>query len=120
MSFDAQELTPAIDDSSGIAFVEETSVNIYEVGQSFSAPPTERADWVVNVSLALRVPLSFDTVTMTLQFPELGASNKFSFKEGISPSSNNAPVWVSALRRIPDIVPQRWRIAKALQPVDNA
>ena len=108
MSFDAQELTSEIDDPSDIAFVEETSIDIYKVGQSFSAPPNERADWVVNVSLALRFSLSFDTVTMTLQFPELGVSNKFSFKEGISPSPDNAPVWVSALWRIPDTVPQRW------------
>ncbi|KJA19197.1 glycoside hydrolase family 2 protein [Hypholoma sublateritium FD-334 SS-4] len=105
---EAQELAPEVNDSSDIAFIEETSIDIYKAGQSFSVPPNEIADWIVNVTLALRSSMAFDTITMSLQFPELGVSNKFLFQEGYSQRSVNAPVWVSSLWRIPDTIPQRW------------
>lgn len=89
-------------------FIEETSIDIYKAGQSFSVPPDEIADWVVNVSLAIRSSVPFDTLSMMVEFPELGLSNNFAININSHHNSETSPFWVTALWRIPDKLPERW------------
>ncbi|KAJ7229306.1 glycoside hydrolase family 2 protein [Mycena haematopus] len=88
-------------------FVEETSVDIYKVGQNFSVPANEKADWIVNVTLALRSAAHFTSPSISLAFNEL---NLRSPKFHINPISTttNSPRWVTVLWHIPDSVPRRW------------
>ncbi|KAF8893604.1 glycoside hydrolase [Infundibulicybe gibba] len=90
----------------GSVFFEETSIDIYKLGQSFSVAPDQKADWVVNVTLGLRSAASFQTPTLTLAIHELGLTADFH----VSPiqSTTNKISWVSALWHIPDRIPQRW------------
>ncbi|KAJ7265777.1 hypothetical protein C8J57DRAFT_1230004 [Mycena rebaudengoi] len=54
--------------SSQLIFVEETSVDIYKLGQNFSVLPVQTADWVVNVTLALRSAGTYDSPKLVLAF----------------------------------------------------
>ncbi|KAF9010820.1 glycoside hydrolase family 2 protein [Cyathus striatus] len=90
----------------GSIFIEETSIDIYKAGQSFSVAPKQTADWVVNVSLALRSPTPLQSTTLDLAFPELKVSKQFHVT---TPSASaNSPTWVNAVWTIPDSIPQRW------------
>ncbi|KAF8638149.1 hypothetical protein AX17_002406 [Amanita inopinata Kibby_2008] len=90
----------------GPVFIEESSIDIYKDGQSFSTPPNERADWLMNVTLALRSGISTDTPTLTLSIPELKLqSQKFTFDPL---HATNEAQWITAVWRIPDTVPERW------------
>ncbi|KAJ6628324.1 glycoside hydrolase family 2 protein [Mycena sp. CBHHK59/15] len=88
-------------------FVEETSVDIYKVGQNFSVPANETADWVVNVTLALRSPTAYSSPSLTLAFAELNLTST-PFALDPLPATTDAPAWVSVLWHIPDAVPERW------------
>ena len=88
-------------------FIEESSIDIYKVGQNFSTPPVEDADWVVNVSLAIRSAASFEGVNLTLALPELAYESEV-FELGGIDSRTDAPTWVSVQWTIPDDVPERW------------
>ncbi|KAJ7710527.1 glycoside hydrolase family 2 protein [Mycena rosella] len=88
-------------------FIEETAVDIYKAGQNFSVPPDETADWVVNVTLALRSSSGFDTPSITLSFPELNITSSVFSLEPLSITSDS-PSWVTVLWKIPDAIPQRW------------
>ncbi|KAF8184658.1 glycoside hydrolase [Mycena galopus ATCC 62051] len=88
-------------------FIEETSVDIYKVGQNFSVPANQTADWVVNVTLALRSAQDFGAPTITLALDELNiTSPKFTI-DSVSATADS-PSWVTVLWNIPDSVPQRW------------
>ncbi|KAJ7662697.1 glycoside hydrolase family 2 protein [Mycena polygramma] len=105
----ANESSPAPTTTNGTQqiFVEETSVDIYKVGQNFSVPPNEAADWVINVTLALRSAGTFETPSISLAFDELNlTSPPFS----IDPLSTTAdsPSWVTVIWHIADSLPQRW------------
>ncbi|KAJ7901256.1 glycoside hydrolase family 2 protein [Mycena leptocephala] len=65
-------------------YLEETAIDIYKVGQNFSVPPNEKADWVANLNLASR----------------------FAVKP-ITPTTDS-PAWVTVLWHIPDSIPKRW------------
>ncbi|KAF8971934.1 glycoside hydrolase superfamily [Flammula alnicola] len=95
-------------DSSSPIFIEESSIDIYKLGQSFSVAPDESADWFVNVSLALRSSTQFKGTSLTLSFPELGIAKKFDTGPVNATSPQAGAPWVNALWRIPDSVPQRW------------
>ncbi|KAJ7136353.1 glycoside hydrolase family 2 protein [Mycena crocata] len=88
-------------------FIEESSIDIYKVGQSFSVPPDETADWVVNVTLAVRSASAFDSASISLAFAELDVSSTFT-EVNITPSTTDSASWVTVLWQIPDGVPQRW------------
>ncbi|KAJ7669852.1 glycoside hydrolase family 2 protein [Mycena polygramma] len=88
-------------------FVEETSVDIYKVGQNFSVPANETADWVVNVTLALRSAGVLDSPSMSLAFAELDLTSS-PFTLDSVPATTDSPVWVTVLWQIPDAIPQRW------------
>ncbi|KAJ7480334.1 glycoside hydrolase family 2 protein [Mycena galericulata] len=88
-------------------FLEETSVDIYKVGQNFSVPANETADWVVNVTLAVRSSGAFGSPTITLAFEELNLTSP-AFPLDSLPVTADSPSWVTVLWQIPDGVPQRW------------
>ncbi|KAJ6476699.1 glycoside hydrolase family 2 protein [Mycena vitilis] len=88
-------------------FVEETSVDIYKVGQNFSVPANETADWVVNVTLALRSAGALDSPSMSLAFAELNLTSS-PFTLDSLPAKTDSPVWVTVLWQIPDSIPLRW------------
>ncbi|KAF9455372.1 glycoside hydrolase superfamily [Collybia nuda] len=88
-------------------FVEEFSVDIYKVGQSFSVPPDQNADWAVNVTLALRSGQKIPPGLLTLSFPELNTKST-PFTVPSIPVSSKTPYWISVVWTIPDALPQRW------------
>ncbi|TFK44105.1 glycoside hydrolase [Crucibulum laeve] len=94
---------------SGSVFIEEISIDIYKSGQSFSVPPKQDVDWVVNVSLALRSATQLKTTTLSLAFPELKISKEFHITlTSHGSKSSNDPIWVNAVWTIPDHIPARW------------
>ncbi|KAJ7136339.1 glycoside hydrolase family 2 protein [Mycena crocata] len=88
-------------------FIEETSIDIYKLGQNFSVPANETADWVVNVTLAVRSAGTFDSPTISLAFSELNITSP-PFSLDPLPPTTDSPTWVTVLWQIPDGVPQRW------------
>ncbi|KAJ7224013.1 glycoside hydrolase family 2 protein [Mycena haematopus] len=88
-------------------FVEETSVDIYKVGQNFSVPANETADWVVNVTLALRSVGDFASPSISLAFDELNLTSPASSLDPLS-ATTESPSWVTVLWQIPDSMPERW------------
>ncbi|KAJ7750828.1 glycoside hydrolase family 2 protein [Mycena metata] len=94
-------------DAPQLVFIEETSVDIYKVGQNFSVPANETADWIVNVTLAVRSAGAFGAPTVTLAFDELNLTSSPFPLDPLS-STTDAPTWVTVLWQIPDSIPQRW------------
>ena len=90
----------------GSAVIEESSIDIYKDGQTFSTPPIETADWLVNVTISLRSGVSTDAPVLSLSIPELNLrSEKFTF----APLTEiREAQWITAIWRIPDSVPERW------------
>jgi beta-mannosidase len=88
-------------------FVDEASIDIYKVGQSFSVPPVQTAHWAVNVSLALRIAGTVPASVLTLSIPELKITSG-PFRIANIPASTNSSSWISAIWEIPDAIPQRW------------
>lgn len=106
---------PVSPDINGIStpspvFIEESSVDIYKLGQSFSVPPKEDADWIVNVTLGVRSSTDFQSSSLTLAFPELKIDKTFhvSAIRASSSASGDGTNWVNAVWRIPDSIPKRW------------
>ncbi|KIL57301.1 glycoside hydrolase family 2 protein [Amanita muscaria Koide BX008] len=90
----------------GPLFIEETSIDIYKEGQSLSIPPNEQADWLVNVTLALRSGVSSAAPTLILSIPELDLkSERFVFP---TLEHSRDIQWISIIWRIPDSIPERW------------
>jgi beta-mannosidase len=98
-------LNSSLFDSS--VFIEESSIDIYKVGQNFSTAPRQTADWAVNVSLALRSASPFHHPSLILSIPELNLQSERLLVSPINGSAIDAE-WVNAVWRIPDNVPQRW------------
>ncbi|THU97773.1 glycoside hydrolase [Dendrothele bispora CBS 962.96] len=95
--------------SPDIIFIEETSIDIYKLGSNFSIPPVQSADWVVNVSLAIRSGASIPegSASLKLEFPELGIeSEEFGLPELSGKVDESS--WASVQWQIPDEVPERW------------
>jgi beta-mannosidase len=99
--------SPSSNSSDSSVFIEESSIDIYKVGQNFSVAPDQTANWVVNVSLALRSASNFSNSSLILSIPEL---NLMSDALPVSPIKNTAtsPTWVGVIWQIPDKVPERW------------
>ena len=95
-------------DTPSLLFIEESSFDIYKEGQSFSVAPVESADWVVNVSLAIRSAVPFETILLTVEFPELAISSVFPIDLDAHHDYSISPLWISALWMIPDNIPERW------------
>ncbi|KAJ3809985.1 glycoside hydrolase family 2 protein [Lentinula aff. lateritia] len=93
--------------TSDIIFIEEVAVDIYKLGSSFTVLPDQSADWVVNVSLAIRAGASVEAPTVQLALPELNVSSE-AFTIPTLDGHANETVWAIVQWQIPDAVPQRW------------
>ncbi|KAJ3556228.1 hypothetical protein NP233_g12026 [Leucocoprinus birnbaumii] len=105
-------ISPAVDEATGPSpvFIEESSIDIYKLGESFSVAPRENADWVVNVTLGVQSCADFQSASLTLAFPELKVSKTFNVASiHASPNaSSDGTNWVHAAWQIPDSIPKRW------------
>lgn len=88
-------------------FVEEKSIEITKEGQKSSLPPNESADWVVNVTLALRSAEAIDNPSLVITIPELNITSDILPLPALSADTSQS-TFVSAKMNIPDGVPQRW------------
>ncbi|KAG6916247.1 hypothetical protein DXG01_007744 [Tephrocybe rancida] len=95
------------DDVVGPIFVDESSIDIYKKGQSFSVAPNQKADWIVNVTLGIRSAVAVPRSSVTLSFPELKLTSK-PIPISAIPVSTNESFWVTVTWPIPDHAPQRW------------
>ncbi|KAL1750744.1 glycoside hydrolase family 2 protein [Schizophyllum commune] len=92
------------------------SIDIYKLGQNFSTPPVEDADWVVNVSLAIRSAASFGRrANMTLALSGLEYESEL-FEVGTIDARTDRRRGAGALqpRRTPTIQPHRRNLTVAL------
>ncbi|KIJ51534.1 glycoside hydrolase family 2 protein [Sphaerobolus stellatus SS14] len=87
-------------------FVEESSIEIYKKGQKPSIEPDPSADWVVNVTLALRATSNVKP-TMKISFPELKLTSK-DLPLATVPGNAGEPTFVSATFTVPNGVPELW------------
>lgn len=94
--------------SSSPVFIEDASVDIYKLGESFSVAPKENADWVVNVTLGLQSSADFSTASLTLSITELNVRQKFKVSSIRAAPGGDDTNWVNAVWRLPDSVPRRW------------
>ncbi|THG96702.1 hypothetical protein EW026_g5176 [Hermanssonia centrifuga] len=98
---------PLLVSSNSPIFIEESSLEISKVGQTPIARPNEAADWVVNVTLALRSAVAIKSPFITISIPELKiTSPQLSFES--LPADTTSPTFVSVNFKIPDSVPDRW------------
>lgn len=102
-SFESSQVPLRIASPGSPIFIEETSIDIYKLGQSFSVAPEQAADWVVNVSLSLRTATTYFDPSVKLSIPELGLASDIIDLPPISDS-----MWVYINWTIPDGIPQRW------------
>ncbi|EIW83456.1 glycoside hydrolase family 2 protein [Coniophora puteana RWD-64-598 SS2] len=88
-------------------FLDETSVDIYKVGQNGTAPPDESADWVLNVTFGLRSTTAYQNPTVTLSLPELELTSQPLDLDAI-PAQVGDVTYRSVNWTIPDAKPERW------------
>ncbi|KAF7315112.1 Glycoside hydrolase family 2 protein [Mycena indigotica] len=88
-------------------YFEETSIDIYKVGQNFSVRANQHADWVVNVTLALRSGQNVRSPTISLSLPEAHLQSPV-FHVSAIPRTTNEAHWVTVLWHIPDKAVKRW------------
>lgn len=100
-------LSSAISETKPEIFVEESSIDIYKSGQNFSTDPVETADWVVNVSLAIRSAMIINAPVLSLSIPELRINTTFTKIEPIF-DDHTTSQWLSVLWTIPNDKPERW------------
>ncbi|KAH9895190.1 glycoside hydrolase family 2 protein [Cubamyces lactineus] len=98
---------PLLLSNTGGLFIEESSLEISKDGQTPNARPNESADWVVNVTLALRSMHADPNPTLTVSVPELNITSGPLSLAPI-PAASNASTFASATFTIPSDVPQRW------------
>ena len=70
--------------------------------------PHTSADWLVNVTLAVRSAVAFHSPTVTISIPELNINSRPLTTISIIPASIASPTFLSAHFTIPDGVPDRW------------
>ena len=87
-------------------FFEETSLEISKVGQTTALRANQSADWLVNVTLAVRSVVSAESPTLTVSIPELDVTTHLPL--GSIPAGTNASTIVRASFTVPEGVPQRW------------
>lgn len=107
MSLPANASQSTVDAPPPAVWVEETSIDIYKAGESFVVPPVQTADWLVNVTLALRSATQFDSPTLTLSFPALNLTSGPLALPTIS-ANVSGPTWVNVTWLIPEGIPKRW------------
>ncbi|KAF7800158.1 hypothetical protein EIP86_011404 [Pleurotus ostreatoroseus] len=98
---------PLLVSSHGPLFIEESSLEVSKVGQTPIARPDESADWVVNVTLALRSAIALDSPTISISIPELQYTSEPATILSV-PATIDAPTFVSATFTVPNLLPERW------------
>jgi beta-mannosidase len=82
-------------------------VDIYKEGSNFTIPPIQTADWVLNVTLALRSAAALQSPSLTLALPELGLTSE-TFTLPSLPGPANVSNFISVQWKVPDSIPKRW------------
>lgn len=99
---------PLLVSTSGNVFIEESSLEILKVGQTSIATANQKADWLLNVTLAVRSTVVSHSPSIVISIPELGfTSQPFPTIPALS-ASTIAPTILNAHFTIPDGVPERW------------
>lgn len=93
--------------STGSVFLEETSLEISKVGQTSITPADQSADWVVNITLAVRSVVSARSPTISISIPELKVSSG-PLRVDVIPAGTNTSTVLRASFKVPEGVPQRW------------
>lgn len=95
-----------VSQSNGL-FIEESTLEITKVGQNPNVRPDESADWLVNVTLAIRSIRADPNPTIIVSIPELNV-NSGPLKLSAIPAATDTPTFVSAAFTVPEGLPQRW------------
>ena len=98
---------PLLASSDSPVFFEETSIEISKVGQTTVRSADQSADWLVNVTLAVRSIVGSHAPTVTIAILELHISSGALSVGSIKASSTSASV-VHASFIVPEGVPERW------------
>lgn len=88
-------------------FIEESSLEISKVGQTSIVRANQSADWVVNVTLAVRSVTAWGAPTITVAIPELNV-NSGPLSVSPIPAGTNASTFVTAKFTVPNGVPELW------------
>ena len=92
--------------STGPIFFEETSLEVSKVGQTSILSANQTADWLVNVTLAVRSVVTSDAAAITVAIPELHYSE--SLYVGPIQANTTTPTTLRASFAVPEGLPQRW------------
>lgn len=87
-------------------FVEEKSIEIYKDGQQPSIPPNQTADWIVNVTLAVRSLVATEEPNLVIAFPELNVSSDPLPVHAIHGGA--VSTFLTASFTVPNGVPELW------------
>lgn len=98
---------PLLVSDNGPLFIEEHSLEIAKAGQTPIAPPDESADWVVNITMAIRSNVAIKSPTVSISIPELKLTTHPVAIQSL-PDSTSSATFVNAVFSIPDSVPERW------------
>ncbi|KAH9858500.1 glycoside hydrolase family 2 protein [Lenzites betulinus] len=98
---------PLLVSQTGGIFIEESALEITKVGQNPNVRPDESADWLVNVTLAVRSMRADPSPTLTVSIPELSVTSGPLNLSSI-PAGTNASTFVGGTFTIPGGLPQRW------------
>ncbi|KAM5539879.1 hypothetical protein V8D89_006382 [Ganoderma adspersum] len=93
--------------STGSVFLEETSLEISKVGQTSITLADQSAEWVVNVTLAIRSVVSARSPTISVSIPELKVSSGPLHVAAIPAGANTSTV-LRASFKVPEGLPKRW------------
>ena len=93
--------------STGPVFFEETSLEISKVGQTSIISANQSADWLVNVTLAVRSVVAADSPTVTITIPELNISSGPLPVNAVK-AGTASPTTLRTSFTVPEGVPARW------------
>ncbi|KAH9949043.1 glycoside hydrolase [Amylocystis lapponica] len=93
--------------SNGSVFIDQYSLEITKVGQTSVVAPNQNADWLVNVTLAVRSVVASTDPVLVISIPELNVTSAPINLTAI-PASTSEPIFVSGTFTVPDSVPERW------------
>ncbi|KAI0633508.1 glycoside hydrolase [Trametes polyzona] len=95
-----------VSQDSGI-FIEESGLEVSKVGQNPNVRPDESADWLVNVTMALRSIHADTNPTLAVSIPELNITSG-PLNISAIPAATNDSTWITAAFTVPEGVPERW------------
>ncbi|KAH9949047.1 glycoside hydrolase family 2 protein [Amylocystis lapponica] len=91
----------------GSVFIDQYSLEITKVGQTSIVAPDQTADWLVNVTLAVRSVVASEDPVLYVSIPELGVASAPLNLSAI-PASTSEPTFVSGTFTVPEGLPERW------------